>query len=49
MANALVDAIADMRDEDAVRMAQEMIDGGTSPLEILDDWWIDATREYGTC
>ena len=36
MTNALVDAIADMRDEDAVRMAQEMLDAGTSPLEILD-------------
>jgi 5-methyltetrahydrofolate--homocysteine methyltransferase len=36
MTNALVDAIADMRDEDAVRMAREMIDAGTNPLDILD-------------
>jgi 5-methyltetrahydrofolate--homocysteine methyltransferase len=36
MTQALVDAIADMRDEDAARMAQEMLDAGTSPLDILD-------------
>jgi trimethylamine corrinoid protein len=35
--NALVDAIVDMREEDAVRMANEMLDKGTSPLKILDD------------
>ena len=37
MSQALIDAIADMRDEDAVRMAGDMIEGGTDPLEILDD------------
>jgi methanogenic corrinoid protein MtbC1 len=36
MTQALVEAIAEMEDETAVRLATEMIDGGTSPLEILD-------------
>ena len=35
--NALVEAITDMREEDAVRTAQEMLDKGTSPLEVLDN------------
>jgi 5-methyltetrahydrofolate--homocysteine methyltransferase len=34
--NRLVEAIADMREEDAVRMATEMLDQGVSPLEVLD-------------
>ena len=34
--NALVEAITDMREEDAVRTANEMLDGGTSPIEVLD-------------
>jgi 5-methyltetrahydrofolate--homocysteine methyltransferase len=34
--NALIEAITDMREEDAVRTAKEMIDKGTSPLEVLD-------------
>ncbi|HEY9595545.1 MAG TPA: cobalamin-dependent protein [Spirochaetia bacterium] len=33
----LVKAITDMREEDAVRMAREMLDRGTSPLEVLAD------------
>src|SRR5512137_3139864 len=33
--NALVEAITDMREEDAVRTAKEMLDKGTSPLEVL--------------
>jgi 5-methyltetrahydrofolate--homocysteine methyltransferase len=36
MTQALVEAIAEMEDETAVRLATEMIDGGTSPLEILE-------------
>jgi methanogenic corrinoid protein MtbC1 len=36
MSQALIDAIAEMEDEKAVRLATEMIDGGTSPLEILE-------------
>ncbi len=36
MTRQLVDAIADMLDEDAVRLATEMLEAGTPPLEILD-------------
>ena len=36
MTQALVDAIAEMEDEEAVRLANEMIENGTSPLEILE-------------
>jgi 5-methyltetrahydrofolate--homocysteine methyltransferase len=36
MTQALIDAIAEMEDETAVRLANEMIASGTSPLEILD-------------
>jgi 5-methyltetrahydrofolate--homocysteine methyltransferase len=32
----LVKAIADMREEDALRLAGEMVAGGTDPMEILD-------------
>jgi 5-methyltetrahydrofolate--homocysteine methyltransferase len=35
--NPLIEAITDMREEDAVRTAKEMLDKGTSPLRILDD------------
>ncbi len=36
MTQALVEAIAEMEDEEAVRLANEMIENGTSPLEILE-------------
>ncbi len=36
MTSQLVDAIAEMLDEDAVRLATEMLEGGTPPLEVLD-------------
>ncbi len=36
MAQALIDAIAEMEDEQAISLATEMIEGGTSPLEILE-------------
>jgi 5-methyltetrahydrofolate--homocysteine methyltransferase len=36
MTQALIDAIAEMEDEDAVRLANEYIENGTSPLEILE-------------
>jgi len=36
MSAALIDAIAEMEDERAISLAHEMIEGGTSPLEILD-------------
>jgi len=35
--NALIEAITDMREDDAVRLAQELIDAGASPLEVLDN------------
>ena len=34
--NALVEAITDMREEDAVRTAKAMLDDGAKPLEVLD-------------
>ncbi len=34
--NALIEAITNMREEDAVRTAGEMLDKGSSPLEVLD-------------
>jgi methanogenic corrinoid protein MtbC1 len=34
--NALVQAITDMREEDAVQTAKKMLDKGTNPLDILD-------------
>jgi trimethylamine corrinoid protein len=34
--NALVEAITEMREEDAVRLAQEELKSGTPPAEILD-------------
>ncbi len=37
MANALVEAMADMREEEALRLAREMLDRGVNPLAILDD------------
>ena len=33
----LVEAITDMREDEAVRMAKELLDKGTSPLEVLND------------
>jgi 5-methyltetrahydrofolate--homocysteine methyltransferase len=36
MTQALVDAIADMREEDALGLANTLLDGGTPPLEILE-------------
>ena len=37
MASALVEAMADMREEDAVRIAQEMLDAGTDPMAVLNE------------
>jgi len=37
MSDQLVEAIADMRDEEAVELAGRLLDGGTPPLEILED------------
>ncbi len=36
MSKKLVDAITEMREEDALKITQDMLDAGTSPLEILD-------------
>lgn len=36
MSDTLVDAIADMRDEEAIELAERLLDGGTPPLEVLD-------------
>jgi 5-methyltetrahydrofolate--homocysteine methyltransferase len=37
MADQLVDAIADMNEEEALALARQMLDAGTSPSQILDD------------
>ena len=37
MSDALVEAIADMRDEEAIELARQLLDGGTAPLVILED------------
>ena len=36
MSEELIKAITEMREEDALKITQDMLDGGTSPLEILD-------------
>jgi methanogenic corrinoid protein MtbC1 len=36
MIQALVEAIADMREEEALDLARTALDGGTPPLEVLD-------------
>ncbi len=37
MAQALVEAIAEMREDDALALAQTALDEGTPPLEVLED------------
>lgn len=37
MSDALVEAIAEMRDEEAIELARRLLDGGTPPVEILED------------
>jgi len=36
MKDRLVTAISDMQEEEALRLAKEMLDAGTDPQEILD-------------
>jgi methanogenic corrinoid protein MtbC1 len=36
MSKKLVNAIADMREEEALKLAKEMVEGGSDPMEILD-------------
>jgi 5-methyltetrahydrofolate--homocysteine methyltransferase len=37
MSEELVEAIADMRDEEAVELAARLLESGTPPLEVLED------------
>ena len=37
MSQELIDAITEMREDDAVAMAQKLLDGGADPLAVLDD------------
>jgi 5-methyltetrahydrofolate--homocysteine methyltransferase len=37
MSQALIDAITDMREEDALELANQLLADGTDPLSILDD------------
>ncbi len=37
MSKELVEAIADMREDDAIKMAQEDLDGGGDPNQVLED------------
>jgi methanogenic corrinoid protein MtbC1 len=37
MSEQLVNAIADMREEEALKLVKEMVEGDSDPLEILDD------------
>ncbi len=37
MSKELVEAIVDMREEDALELAEKLLESGTSPLVILDD------------
>jgi methanogenic corrinoid protein MtbC1 len=36
MSEELIKAITEMREEDALKITQDMLDAGTSPLEVLD-------------
>ena len=36
MSKELVNAIADMREDEALKLVQEMVEGGSGPMEILD-------------
>jgi 5-methyltetrahydrofolate--homocysteine methyltransferase len=38
MSKKLIDAITEMREEDALKITQDMLDAGTSPLDILEAW-----------
>ena len=36
MSKELVKAIADMREEEALKLVREMVEGGSGPIEVLD-------------
>jgi methanogenic corrinoid protein MtbC1 len=46
MSKELIDAIVDMREEDAVRIAKELIAKGEKPMNILD-WCSEASEQVG--
>jgi 5-methyltetrahydrofolate--homocysteine methyltransferase len=37
MSKQLIDAITEMREDDALKITKELVESGTSPMEILDD------------
>jgi len=37
MSQELIDAITEMREEDALQIATDLLDAGTPPLDVLDD------------
>lgn len=37
MSKELIDAIVEMREEDALKIATQVLDAGTNPLDVLDD------------
>jgi len=37
MPKQLIDAITEMREDDALKITKELVESGTSPMEILDD------------
>ena len=38
MSKKLIDAITEMREEDALKITQDMLDKGTQPTEIMESW-----------
>ncbi len=44
MTQALVDAIVEMREDDALSIARAQLDGGTPPLEVLEDCRLAMTQ-----
>ena len=37
MSKELIDAVVDMREEDAVKIAENLLNSGADPLSLLDD------------
>ena len=37
MSQELIDAVVDMREDDAVKLAEELLKSGADPLSLLDD------------
>ena len=36
MSQELINAVVEMREDDALRLTDELINGGTAPMEIMD-------------